>query len=286
MRSGNRPSLWPKAQALPGFYLSGGVTILWISLIVLLPLAALVFRPWQEGVSAMSHVLSDTRMYAALRVSFGCALIAVIIDMVIGLLLVWTLIRLTPPGARAINLLIDLPFAIPTAVTGITLATLYGQNGWIGSVFYKLGIKIAFTPGGIVAALVFVGLPFVVRTVEPVLRSFPKDIEEAAQLLGATRFQRSYRVIFPGLAPALISGAGLAFARCVGEYGSVIFIAGNQPYHSEVAPLLIVMRLQEFNYAAATSIAVILLAISLLCLAGVGQLRRLSLLGMTAGSEG
>lgn len=182
MRRGNRPSLWPKAQALPGFYLSGGITILWISLIVLLPLAALVLRPWQEGVSAMSHVLSDTRMYAALRVSFGCALIAVIIDMVIGLLLVWTLIRLTPPGARAINLLIDLPFAIPTAVTGITLATLYGQNGWIGSVFYKLGIKIAFTPGGIIAALVFVGLPFVVRTVEPVLRSFPKDIEEAAQV--------------------------------------------------------------------------------------------------------
>ncbi|EHH69625.1 sulfate ABC transporter permease subunit CysT [Gluconobacter morbifer] len=267
-------------QILPGFFLTAGITLFWLGLIVLLPLTALLFRPWQDGAAAMIHALHDRRMYAALRVSFGYAFLAVLMDLLLGLLLAWTLVRLKPPGTRLINALIDLPFAMPTAVTGITLATLYGPNGWLGKPLLHLGFPVAFTPAGIVVALMFVGLPFIVRTVEPVLRATPHDVEEAAFLLGATPWQRFFRVVLPSLLPALISGFGLAFSRCVGEYGSVIFIAGNQPFHSEVASLLIVMRLQEFNYAGATSIAAILLILSLLCLALVGQVRRIASRGL------
>ncbi|GAN91104.1 ABC transporter sulfate permease CysW/CysT [Gluconobacter frateurii M-2] len=263
-----------RRHTLPGFSLSLGLTLLWTGLIVVLPLTALLFRPWHNGAGAMIHALYDTRMHAALRVSFTCALLAVLVDLPIGLLLAWTLVRYRPPGHRVVDAMIDLPFAIPTAVTGIALATLYGPNGWIGSISSHWGLKLAFSPGGIVIALTFIGLPFIVRSIEPVLRSFPKDVEEAAFLLGASGWQRFRLILLPTLAPALLSGAGLAFARGVGEYGSVIFIAGNQPFHSEVAPLLIVMRLQEFNYDAATSIALILLVTALLCLVAVSRLRR------------
>mgnify|MGYP004705918169 FL=1 len=263
-----------RRQTLPGFSLSLGLTLLWTGLLVVLPLTALLLRPWQHGLGPMIHALHDARMYAALRVSFICAFLAVLIDLPIGLLLAWTLVRYRPPGHRAVDALIDLPFAIPTAVTGIALATLYGPDGWIGAPAGKLGLKLAFSPAGIVIALTFIGLPFIVRSVEPVLRSFPKDVEEAAFLLGASGWQRFCRILLPALAPPLLSGAGLAFARGIGEYGSVIFIAGNQPFHSEVAPLLIVMRLQEFNYDGATSIALILLVTALLCLVAVSHLRR------------
>jgi len=266
-----RPS---RRHTLPGFSLSLGLTLLWTGLIVVLPLTALLLRPWHNGAGAMIHALYDARMHAALRLSFTCALLAVLIDLPIGLLLAWTLVRYRPPGHRVVDAMIDLPFAIPTAVTGIALATLYGPNGWIGSISSHWGLKLAFSPAGIVIALTFIGLPFIVRSIEPVLRSFPKDVEEAAFLLGASGWQRFRLILLPTLAPALLSGAGLAFARGIGEYGSVIFIAGNQPFHSEVAPLLIVMRLQEFNYDGATSIALILLVTALLCLVAVSHLRR------------
>ncbi|WP_215746920.1 sulfate ABC transporter permease subunit CysT [Gluconobacter sp. P1C6_b] len=263
-----------RRHALPGFSLSLGLTLLWTGLLVVLPLTALLLRPWQHGISPMIHALYDARLYAALRISFTCALLAVLIDLPIGLLLAWTLVRYRPPGHRVLDAMIDLPFAIPTAVTGIALATLYGPGGWIGSLSNPWGLKLAFTPAGIVIALTFIGLPFIVRSIEPVLRSFPKDVEEAAFLLGASAWQRFHRILLPTLTPPLLSGAGLAFARGIGEYGSVIFIAGNQPFHTEVAPLLIVMRLQEYNYDGATSIALILLVTALLCLVAVSRLRR------------
>lgn len=261
-------------HTLPGFSLSLGLTLLWTGLIVVLPLTALLLRPWSHGAGPMLHALSDARMHAALRVSFTCALLAVLVDIPIGLLLAWTLVRYRPPGHRVVDAMIDLPFAIPTAVTGIALATLYGPGGWIGSILSQWGLKLAFTPAGIVVALSFIGLPFIVRSIEPVLLGVPRDVEEAAFLLGASGWQRFRRILLPTVTPALLSGAGLAFARGIGEYGSVIFIAGNQPFHSEVAPLLIVMRLQEFNYDGATSIALILLVTALLCLLAVSRLRR------------
>lgn len=235
-----------RRHTLPGFPLTFGITLLWVGLLVILPLLALIVRPWQDGTAAILQTLHDTRVFAAFRVSFGCALFAA---------------------------LLDLPFAIPTAVTGITLATLYGPNGWIGKLLAHAGLQVAFTPTGIVIALMFVGLPFLVRTIEPVLQNFPSEVEEAAFLLGATPFQKFYRVILPTILPATLSGFGLAFARCIGEYGSVIFIAGNQPFRSEIAPLLIVMRLQEFDYSGATTIAVMLLLTALICLGGVSLLR-------------
>lgn len=267
------PMSFLRRHTLPGFPLTFGITLLWVGLLVVLPLIALVVRPWQDGTAAILQTLHDTRVLAAFRVSFSCALCAALLDLPLGILLAWTLVRLQPPGYRIINACIDLPFAIPTAVTGITLATLYGPNGWMGKRLAHAGLQIAFTPAGIVIALMFVGLPFLVRTIEPVLQNFPSEVEEAAFLLGATPFQKFYRVILPAILPATLSGFGLAFARCIGEYGSVIFIAGNQPFRSEIAPLLIVMRLQEFDYSGATTIAVLLLLTALICLAGVSFLR-------------
>ncbi len=259
---------------LPGFGLSMGVLTLWLGLLVLLPLSALILRPWQDGTAAMLATLHDSRMFAALGTSFSCAAIAALANIPAGLILAWTLARVDLPGRRIMDALIDLPFAIPTAVTGITLATLYGPNGWIGGLLAKIGIQVAFTPAGIVIALMFVGLPFIVRSIEPVLRELPLDLEEAAMLLGARNWQIALRVILPPLLPATVTGFGLAFARGIGEYGSVIFIAGNKPFFSEIAPLLIVVRLQEFNYPGATSIALLLLIASLICLIAVSFLRR------------
>ncbi|MFT8719013.1 sulfate ABC transporter permease subunit CysT [Acetobacter sp.] len=285
--SSRRLFAFPRYQRdpLPGFRLALISTLLWIGLIVVLPLTALVLRPWQEGLGAMTAALHDGRMFAALRVSFSTAFVAALLNVPIGLLLTWTLVRMELPGRRIIDALIDLPFAIPTAVTGITLATLYGPQGWLGKPLASLGINIAYSTVGIIVALVFVGLPFVVRSVEPVLRDLPPELEEAAGLLGATAWQTVMRVILPTLLPATVSGFGLAFARGIGEYGSVIFIAGNQPFRTEIAPLLVVVRLQEFDYAGATSIAFVLLAASLLCLAGVAWLRRRVARGLVVGAE-
>lgn len=271
------------SDPLPGFRLALFSTLLWVGLIVVLPLTALIVRPWQEGLGAMTMALHDGRMFAALRVSFVTAFIAALINVPVGLLLTWTLVRVQLPGRRIVDALIDLPFAIPTAVTGITLATLYGPQGWLGKPLAHLGISIAYSTAGIVVALMFVGLPFIVRSVEPVLRGLPPEQEEAAGLLGASSWQTVWRVVLPSLLPATVSGFGLAFARGIGEYGSVIFIAGNQPFRTEIAPLLVVVRLQEFDYAGATSIAFILLVASMLCLAGVAMLRRRVARGLISG---
>jgi sulfate transport system permease protein len=250
------------ARVLPGFKSSLTLTITYLSLIVLIPLAALVARPWENGWSGFWFVATDPRVLASLRLTFGVAAFAAILNLFVGLLIAWVLTRYSFPGKRLLDALVDLPFALPTAVAGVALCTLYAPNGWIGHVFGLAGIKIAYTPLGIFIALVFVGLPFVVRSVQPVLAEFDAEVEEAARTLGASDWQTFMRVILPGLAPALLSGFSLALARAVGEYGSVIFIAGNMPYISEITPLLIVIKLQEFDYAGAASVALIMLALS------------------------
>jgi sulfate transport system permease protein len=250
------------------------VTLVWLSLIVLLPLAALIAEPFAMGWQGMARVLLDPRSLAAFRLSFGAAGLAALIDLPLGLLLAWVLVRVRLPGWRVLDGLIDLPFALPTAVAGITLTALYSPNGWLGGPLARLGVRVAYTPAGVLLAMVFVGLPFVVRTTEPVLRDLPADVEESAQTLGATPWQIAWRVILPSLSPALITGFGLAFARGVGEYGSVIFIAGNLPMISEIVPLLVVIKLQQFDYAGATTIGLAMLAAAALCLAGISALER------------
>ena len=260
---------------IPGALPSFAVTLLWVGLIVLLPLAALAARPWQGGPAALLHALSDRRTLLALRLSFGTALGAASVCTLLGLLLAWVLGRVRPPGWRLLDSLIDLPFALPTAVAGITLATLYSRTGWLGAPLARLGIPVAYTPLGIMIALVFVGLPFVVRVVLPVLRDLPAELEEAAATLGARPAQVAWRVLLPALWPALLTGFGLAFARGVGEYGSVIFIAGNRPLVSEIAPLLIVIRLQEFDYRGAAAVGLVMLLAAAACLLLVTAARRL-----------
>lgn len=249
-------------SVIPGFGLALGVTLAWLIFIVLIPLSGLLWKSSALGWSKFWALALDLRTLYALRMSFGGAFIAALVNAVLGLILAWVLVRYRFPGKRIIDAMVDLPFALPTAVAGIALTTLYAPNGWIGQFLAPLGIKIAFTPIGIVIALIFVGLPFVVRTAQPVMEEIDREVEEAAATLGATRFQTITRVLLPGLAPAALTGFALAFARAAGEYGSVIFIAGNKPYVSEIAPLLIVIRLEEYNYAAATAIATIMLFIS------------------------
>ena len=253
-------------RVLPGFKSSLSLTITYLSLIVLIPLAALVARPWEHGLQGFLFVLTDPRVIASLRLTFGVAAAAAVLNLFVGLIIAWVLTRYSFPGRRLLDALVDLPFALPTAVAGIALCTLYAPNGWVGALFAPMGIKIAYTPLGIFVALVFVGLPFVVRSVQPVLAEFDAEVEEAAQTLGASPLQTAVRVIFPSLAPALLSGFSLALARAVGEYGSVIFIAGNMPYVSEITPLLIVIKLQEYDYAGAASVALIMLGLSFLVL--------------------
>jgi len=255
-----------KPSILPGFGLTLGFTIFYLSLIVLVPLAALVSRTAGLGFERFFELAADPRLLAALRLSFGTAFVAALINVVFGLVVAWVLVRYDFPGRRLLDATVDLPFALPTAVAGIALAALYAGNGWVGQLFAPFGIKIAYTPLGVVVALVFVSLPFVVRTVQPVLEEIDREREEAAATLGATRLQTVTRVILPSLVPAILTGFALAFARAVGEYGSVIFIAGNIPYVSEIAPLLIVIRLEEFDYGGATAIAAIMLMISFLML--------------------
>ncbi|MEA2730977.1 MAG: sulfate/thiosulfate transport system permease protein, partial [Acetobacteraceae bacterium] len=231
-----------RRSVLPGFGLTLGLTLTWVSLIVLLPLAALALRPWELGVSGVWHSLTEPRVMAALRLSFGAATLAAAINVPLGLLIAWVMVRYRFPGRGLADSVIDMPLALPTAVAGISLTALFAPKGWIGALLVPFGIKVAYTPLGVLVALIFVGLPFVVRMLEPVILDLPAEAEEAAATLGATRLQTLWRVILPALGPTLLAGFGAALARGVGEYGSVIFIAGNMPMVSEIAPLLIVIR--------------------------------------------
>jgi sulfate transport system permease protein len=262
-----------RPSAIPGFGLALGFTLTYLSLIVLIPLAALILRSASLGPAEFWALATSRRTLSALRTSFVYSFAAASINAVFGFVIAWVLVRYRFPGRRFVDAIVDLPFALPTAVAGIALTALYSRNGWIGSIIEPLGIKIAYTPAGIVVALVFIGLPFTVRTVQPVLEDVRRDLEEAAATLGATRLQTFLRVILPALFPAILTGFALALARAIGEYGSVIFIAGNRPNVSEIAPLLIVIRLEEFNYSAATAIAVMMLAISFMILLAINLIQ-------------
>jgi sulfate transport system permease protein len=253
---------WRRPSVIPGFGLTLGFALTYLSLIVLIPIAALVLRTTALSWDQFWAIASNARVVAALRVSFGASLLAAMINAVFGLIVAWVLVRYRFPGRRALDAIVDLPFALPTAVAGIALTAIFAQTGWIGRFLEPLGIKIAYSWFGIVIALTFIGLPFVVRTLQPVIEEIDREIEEAAATLGANRRQTMAKVIFPTLLPALLTGFVLALARAVGEYGSVIFIAGNIPYRTEIAPLLIVIRLEEFDYSGATAIATIMLGIS------------------------
>ena len=260
------PTTGPARRILPGFNLSLGFTIFYLSLIVLIPLSALVFKSFTMTGDAFWAAISSPRVVASYRLTFGAALLAALVNVVFGLLIAWVLVRYRFPGKQIVDALVDLPFALPTAVAGISLTALLAGNGWLGQYLEPLGIKLAFTPAGVVIALIFVSLPFVVRTVQPVLEDTEKELEEAAACLGATRWQTFRRVIFPAIAPALLTGFAMAFARAVGEYGSVIFIAGNMPMVSEITPLIIISKLEQYDYAGATAVAVVMLAISFVLL--------------------
>ena len=249
-------------SVLPGFNLALGYTLLYLSVIVLIPLAALFLKSAQMPVSAFWHTVIDPRVVASYELTFGASLIAALLNLFGGLLIAWVLVRYQFFGKRFIDAMVDLPFALPTAVAGISLATIYAPNGWVGQLFAPWDIKIAFTRIGVVIALTFVTLPFVVRTVQPVLEDLEKELEEAAASLGATRWQVFNRIILPTLLPALLTGFALAFARAIGEYGSVIFIAGNMPFVSEITPLMIISKLEQYDYVGATSIAIVMLLVS------------------------
>jgi len=264
---------WRNPSPLPGFGLSFGFTLFYLSAVVLIPLAALVIRPWSIGIEGFWHVITDHRVLMALRLSFGGAAIAAMINAVFGPVVAWVLVRYRFPGKGLLDALIDLPFALPTAVAGIALSSLYAPQGWLGEPLARLGLKVAYTPLGVIVALTFIGLPFVVRTLQPVLADLSRESEEAAATLGATRLQTLWRVVLPSLLPALVTGSTLAFARAIGEYGSVIFIAGNLPAISEIAPLLIVIKLEQYDYAGAAAIGVIMLAASFLLIFTLNMLQ-------------
>jgi sulfate transport system permease protein len=258
---------------IPGFGLTLGFTMLYLSLLVLIPLSAVFIRSLGLGAGHFLEVVSAPRVIASLRLSFGAAALAAALNLVFGLVVAWVLVRYAFPLKRLIDAMVDLPFALPTAVAGIALTALYAPNGWIGARLHALGIEVAFTPLGIVVALTFIGLPFVVRTLQPVLEDLDREAEQAAATLGARPLQTFVRVVLPALWPALITGFALAFARGLGEYGSVIFIAGNMPMKSEIAPLLIVSRLEQYDYAGAASIAVVMLLLSFALMLGINALQ-------------
>jgi sulfate/thiosulfate transport system permease protein len=258
---------------LPGFGLSMGFTIFYLSVVVLIPLLALVLKPFSLGLDGFWGAISTPRVLASLRLSFGMAAAAALIDSVFGFVIAWVLVRYRFFGKGLLDALIDLPFALPTAVAGIALSTLYAPNGWLGSLLIPYGIRIAYTPWGVLVAMTFIGLPFTVRTIQPVLSEQSEDVEEAAATLGATRFQTIARVVVPMLVPAMLTGAAMAFARAVGEYGSIIFIAGNLPMISEIAPLLIVTKLEQFDYRGAAAIGVVMLAASFVMLLALNALQ-------------
>lgn len=261
---------------IPGFGITLGVSLLWLSLIVLIPLASLFLKTSELSLERFIAIVTSARTLHALGLSFGLALAAAATNLLFGSIVVWVLVRYDFPGRRLLDAFIDIPFALPTAVAGIALTNLYAENGWIGSLLAQFGIKVAFSPLGIFVALVFIGLPFVVRTVQPVLEDLEVEFEEVAATLGASRLTMMRRVIFPTIVPALMTGFALAFARAVGEYGSVIFIAGNLPNVSEIAPLLIVIRLEEFRYADATAIATVMLVGAFVLLLIINLLQRWS----------
>nr|AWM11311.1 sulfate ABC transporter permease subunit CysT [Bradyrhizobium symbiodeficiens] len=267
-------ALAARRRTLPGFGLTMGLTLSWLSIIILIPLAGLFLKSLELSPEQFWNILSSRRTLNALRVSFGLAFAAACVNLVMGSIIVWALVRYRFPGRRLFDAIVDVPFALPTAVAGVALTALFAEKGWLGAPLAALGIKVAFTPVGIFVAMIFIGIPFVVRTVQPVLQDLDPEIEEAAGSLGASRWQTIVRVILPSLAPALLTGLALAFARAVGEYGSVIFIAGNLPNVSEIAPLLIVIRLSEFRYADATAIAVVMLVVSFVIIFAVNRLQR------------
>ncbi|QUD90444.1 sulfate ABC transporter permease subunit CysT [Phenylobacterium montanum] len=260
---------WRQPSVLPGFGPALGVTLAYLGAIVLIPLLALALKPWQLGLAGVWHVLTDPRVLAALRLSFGASALAALANAPMGLVVAWVLVRFEFPGRRLLDALVDLPFALPTAVAGIALTALYAPTGPFGAVAAHLGIKTAYAPAGVFIALLFIGLPFVVRQLQPVLQDLDPEVDEAARTLGANDGQRFARVILPAVAPALLSGVGLAFARAVGEYGSVIFIAGNLQMKTEIAPLLIVIKLEQYDYAGAAAVGLAMLVISFLCLVAV-----------------
>ncbi|HEX6957977.1 MAG TPA: sulfate ABC transporter permease subunit CysT [Ferrovibrio sp.] len=264
----------PLPSVIPGYGMMLGLAVFWLSLVVLVPLSALFLKSATLGWAAFWAAISGPRVLYALRLSFSTAFAAAAFNAVFGLLVAWVLVRYRFPGRRIVDAMIDIPFALPTAIAGIALTTLWSDTGWLGGLLAPLGIKVAFTPLGIVVALVFIGLPFVVRTVQPVLDDFDRELEDAAESLGAGPWQIFQRVIWPSIMPAALTGFALACARGLGEYGSVIFIAGNLPLKSEIAPLLIVIKLEEFSYAEATAIAVTMLIVSFLLLLLINSLQR------------
>lgn len=261
-------------NVLPGFGLTLGFTIVYLSLIVLIPIAGLLLKTATLSWEEFYGTLTSARVLASFRLTFGAALIAALVNVVFGLLVAWVLVRYSFPGKRIADALVDLPFALPTAVAGITLAGLYSSNGWFGRFLEPLGIKVAYTPLGIMVALIFIGLPFVVRTVQPVLEDMDQELEEAATCLGATRSQTFFRIILPTVLPALLTGFALAYARAIGEYGSVVFIAGNMPMVSEITPLLIITKLEQYDYAGATAIATGMLLVSFFILLTINLIQR------------
>lgn len=263
----------PARRVLPGFNITLGYTLFYLALIVLIPLSALVFKTFSMSWAQFWEAVASPRVLAAYRLTFGTSLIAALVNVVFGLLVAWVLVRYSFPGKKIVDALVDLPFALPTAVAGISLTALLADNGWVGQVFAPLGIQLAFNPNGVVIALIFIGLPFVVRTVQPVLEDSEKELEEAATSLGATRWQTFWRVIFPSIAPALLTGFAMAFARAIGEYGSVIFIAGNMPMVSEITPLIIIAKLEQYDYAGATAVASVMLGISFVLLLVINALQ-------------
>jgi sulfate transport system permease protein len=260
-------------RVLPGFGLSLGITCTYLSLVVLLPLATVFARTSDLSRAAFWAIVTNPRVMASYRVTFGASFLAAVINTVFGLLVAWVLVRYRFPGRRIVDAMVDLPFALPTAVAGIALTTLYASNGWVGSRLEPLGIKISYTWLGIAVALVFIGLPFVVRTVQPVLEDLEVEVEEAAASLGARRWQTFSRIILPTVAPALLTGFALAFARALGEYGSVVFISGNMPMKTEIVPLLIITKLEQYDYAGATAIAVVMLVVSFALLLTINVLQ-------------
>ena len=263
-----------RPSVIPGFGLTLGLTLTYLSLIVLLPLSALFLRAFDLPLAELWQKISTPRVISAFRLSFGAAFIAATVNAVFGLIVAWVLVRYRFPLRRLVDAFVDLPFALPTAVAGIALTTLYAPEGWVGELLAPLGITVAYTPLGVVVALIFIGLPFVVRTVQPVLEDLDREVEEAAVCLGATRWQTFRLVVLPALAPALLTGFALAFARAVGEYGSVIFIAGNLPNVSEILPLLIIIRLEQYDYAGAAAVGAAMLLVSFLLLLAINLLQR------------
>ncbi len=264
---------WREPSILPGFGLSLGITLVWVGAIVVLPLAALALRPWELGLAGVWQALSAPRVAAALKLSFGLSALAALVNAPLGLLTAWSLTRYAFPGRRLLDALVDLPFALPTAVAGIALTTLYAPTGPLGAVAAKFGLKTAYSPLGIFIALVFIGLPFVVRSLQPVMEDLDTEVEEAARTLGAGDLQRIVLVVLPALLPALISGVSLAFARAVGEYGSVVFIAGNLPMKTEIAPLLIVIKLEQYDYAGAAAVGLAMVMVAFAALAALNAVQ-------------